>query len=310
VPLTPELQKLAAQVSNWGRWGSDDQRGTLNLITSDVVQRGAACVRSGRAFSLAIPFDASGPQWDSQNMPHRVNPELHTHTVNVAFTGDRRDFTTSDDTFRMGSQAATHWDALSHVGYEHKLYNDIDDSVITAAGASKLGIEHVGALATRGVLLDVARAHGVEHFDDAHAITGDDLEAARTLAGLDIGAGDALLVRTGQMHFLRADDPQRYSHPSPGLSIASIPWLREHDVSAVATDTLTFEVYPCEDPQVFMPVHMIQLRDVGLLQGQNWALDALAEDCARDRQYDFLLVATPLPLTGAVGAPVAPTAIK
>ena len=133
---------------------------------------------------------------------------------------------------------------------------------------------------------------------------------SRTLAGLDIGAGDALLVRTGQMHFLRADDPQRYSHPSPGLSIASIPWLREHDVSAVATDTLTFEVYPCEDPQVFMPVHMIQLRDVGLLQGQNWALDALAEDCARDRQYDFLLVATPLPLTGAVGAPVAPTAIK
>jgi kynurenine formamidase len=310
VPLTPELQKLAAQVSNWGRWGRDDQRGTLNLITADVVRRGAACVRSGRAFSLAIPFDQSGPQWDTQNMPHRVNPELDTHTVNAAFTGDYRDFTTSDDTFRMGSQAATHWDALAHVGYEHKLYNDTDDKVVTDAGATKLGIENVGALATRGVLLDVARVHGVEHFDDAHPVSGDDLEAARALAGVDVDAGDAVLVRTGHMHFLRGGDRERYSHPSPGLSTSAIPWLREHDVSAVAIDTYTFEVYPCEDPQVFLPVHMIQLRDMGLLQGQNWALDALADDCARDQQYDFLLVATPLPLTGAVGAPVAPTAIK
>jgi kynurenine formamidase len=310
VPLTPELQQLAAKVSNWGRWGSDDQRGTLNLITADAVRRGAAAVRTGRTFALAIPFDQSGPQWDSTNMPHRVNPELQTHTVNIAFTGDTRDFTTSDDTFRMGSQAATHWDALAHVGYEGKLYNDTPDSVITSDGAAALGIEHVGAIATRGVLLDVARAHGVEHFDDAYAITGDDLEAARKRAAVSVEPGDAVLVRTGQMHFLRAGDRQRYSHPSPGLGTAAIPWLRDHDVSAVATDTMTFEVYPCEDPAVFMPVHMIELRDMGLLQGQNWALDDLAADCATDSQHDFLLVATPLPLTGAVGAPVAPTAVK
>src|ERR1051326_1716411 len=118
MPLPDDLQQLAARVSNWGRWGSDDQRGTLNLITPDVVRRGVQCVRSGRPFSLAIPFDGRGPQWDNKNMPHRINPELQTHTVNVAFTGDARDFTTSDDSFRMGSQAATHWDALAHVGYE------------------------------------------------------------------------------------------------------------------------------------------------------------------------------------------------
>ena len=311
MPLTPDLQALAARVSNWGRWGADDQRGTPNLITPAAVQRGVHAVRTGRTFSLAIPFDQSGPQSDNVNMPERVNPALHTHTVNVAFTGDRRDFTTTDDTFRMGSQAATHWDALAHVGYDGRLYNDIPDDVISAeAGARKLGIEHFGALATRGVLVDVARLHGIDHFDDNYAISGDDLERAVGAAGITIEPGDAVLVRTGQMRFLRAGDKRRYSMPSPGLSSTSIEWIHDHDIAAVATDTLTFEVYPCEDPAVFMPVHMIQLRDMGLVQGQNWHLDDLAADCAADGHYDCLLVATPLPLTGAAGAPVAPTALK
>ena len=310
MPLTPDLLDLARRVSNWGRWGEDDQRGTLNLITPDVVRRGAAAVRTGRAFSLAIPFDRGGPQWDSEHMPERVNPELHTYAVNVAFTGDARDFTTSDDSFRMGSQAATHLDALAHVGYEGLLWNNVPSSVVSDRGAARLGIEQVGPLATRGVLLDVARAHGVDHFDDNYPISGDDLEQAASRAGVAVEPGDAVLVRTGQMHFLRAGDKRRFSTPTPGLTAGSIPWIREHDVSLVATDTLTFEVYPCEDPRVFMPVHMIQLRDMGLAQGQNWHLDDLATDCAADGQFDFLLVATPLPLTGAVGAPTAPTAIK
>jgi kynurenine formamidase len=173
-----------------------------------------------------------------------------------------------------------------------------------------LGAEHLGAIATRGVLLDIARLHDVDYFDDNYPITGDDLERAASAAGVRVEPGDAVLVRTGQMNFLRAGDKRRYSVPSPGLSTQSIPWVRDHDVALVATDTMTFEVYPCEDPQVFMPVHMIHLRDMGLAQGQNWHLDDLAADCAADAQYDFLLVATPLPLTAAAGAPAAPTAIK
>src|SRR5689334_22966386 len=175
MPLTPELQALAQRVSNWGRWGPDDQRGTLNLITPDAVLRGVHAARSGRSFSLAIPFDETGPQWDSENMPDRVNPELNTYMVNFAFTGDADDFTTTDDAFRMGSQAATHLDALAHVGYSGKLWNDTPMSAVSkAGGASKLGIEHVGALATRGVLADIARLHGLDHFDEAYPITGDD----------------------------------------------------------------------------------------------------------------------------------------
>jgi kynurenine formamidase len=311
MPLSAELEQLSARVSNWGRWGADDQRGTLNLIGPEAVQRGIAAARTGRPFSLAVPFDQTGPQWDNVHMPERTNPALRTHTVNVAFTGDEHDFTTSDDSFTMGSQAVTHWDAIAHVGYAGKLYNDTSNTVVSAeGGATRLGIEHFGPVVTRGVLLDIARGHGVDHFDDGYAITGDDLETAAASAGVTVEQGDALLVRTGQMHFLRAGDKQRYSVPSPGLSTQSIAWLRDHDVAAVATDTMTFECYPCEDPAVFMPVHMIQLRDIGLAQGQNWNLDDLAADCAADGRCEFLLVAPPLPLTGAVGAPVVPVAVK
>ncbi len=308
MPLPDDLVELAARVSNRGRWGEDDQRGTLNLIDGAAIRRGAAAVRQGRALSLAIPFDADGPQ--TGGIPGRDNPSLTMHMVNTAFTGDLDDFTTSDDAFSMGVQAATHWDALAHAGYSGLLYNGISDSVITERGAAQLGIEHFGAVVSRGVLLDVARVHGVDHFDDSHAISGDDLEAAAKLAGLAVEPGDIVCVRTGQMHWLRTGDKDRFGYPSAGLSTKSIPWLHDHDVAAVATDTLTFEVFPGEDPDVFMPCHMIHLRDMGLVQGQLWALDELAADCADDGQYDFLLSATPLPLTGSVGGTVAPTAVK
>jgi kynurenine formamidase len=306
--LPKQLQDLGTRVSNWGRWGADDQRGTLNLITPEAVRRGAATVRRGVSFSLSIPYDEDGPQTGA--IPGRINPTHHMIMFNAPFTGDPSDFTTSDDLVEMGVQAATHWDALSHVGYDGLLYNDIPDSVVTDAGAARLGIEHYGPIVTRGVLLDIARLHGVEYFDTAHAIGGDDLDAAAAQAGVRVEPGDIVLVRTGQMHWLRQGDKVRFNDPSPGLGVGSIEWLHDTQVAAVATDTLVFEVWPCEDPAALLPVHMLNLRDQGLVQGQLWYLDELAEDCANDGVYEFLLAATPLPITHAVGGPVAPTATK
>jgi kynurenine formamidase len=306
--LPDHLRELAAKVSNTGRWGPDDQRGTLNLIDAAAVLRGVAAVRQGRVFPLAIPFDEDGPQTGS--IPGRDNPAREMLMVNTAFTGDPSEFCTSDDKVAMGVQAATHWDALSHVSYEGRLYNGVPADAVDERGASRLGIDAFGPVVTRGVLADVARAHGVDHFDDGYAITGDDLEEATRSAGVTVEPGDALLVRTGQMHFLRTGDRPRFGNPSPGLSTQSVEWLRDHDVAAVATDTLAFEVWPGEDPAVLLPVHLLHLVDMGMPQGQLWALDELAADCAADGQYDFLLSATPLPLTRAVGGPVAPTAVK
>ena len=306
--LSKPLLELAERVSNRGRWGSDDQRGTLNLIDAAAVMRGAAAVRQGRVFSLAVPFDADGPQTGA--IPGRDTPVHEMVAVNVAYTGHVDGFTTSDDKVAMGVQAATHWDALSHVGYSGELYNATPDTVVTGAGAQRLGIENFGAVAGRGLMLDIARLHGVDHFDDGYPITGEDLDAAAAAAGLDVRSGDMILVRTGQMHFLRTGEKDRYRTTSPGLSTRSIEWFHDHAIAAVATDTFVLECFPCEDPDVLLPVHMIHLRDMGLAQGQIWALDELAADCADDGQYDFLLSATPIPLTGGTGGMVAPTAIK
>jgi kynurenine formamidase len=150
----------------------------------------------------------------------------------------------------------------------------------------------------------------VHHFDDNHPLTGDDLEAALALTGTTVEPCDIVCVRTGQLHFLAEGDPHRFADPSPGIAPEAIPWLHDHDVAGCATDCLTFEPWPKDNGSYAFPVHQIDLRDMGMPQGQMWALDELAADCAADGQYDFLLSASPIPFTRAVGSPVAPTAIK
>lgn len=306
--LPDPLLELAARVSNRGRWGDDDRRGTLNLIDAAAVLRGTAAVRQGRTFSLAVPFDSEGPQTGA--IPGRDNPKLEMTAINVEYTGDADGFTTNDDRFSMGVQAATHWDALSHVGYSGELYNGVPRSQVTEAGAGDLGIQAFGPVVSRGVLFDLARLHGVDHFDDNHPITAEELDACEAQAGVTVEPGDIVLVRTGHMHFLRIGERDRYRMVCPGLSTMTIEWLHDHQVAGVATDTFVLECFPCEDPAALLPIHMIHLRDMGLAQGQIWALDELAADCAADGQHDFLLSATPIPLTGASGGLVAPTAIK
>jgi kynurenine formamidase len=311
VALPPELKALAAEVSNWGRWGDDDERGTVNLIDAAAVARGVAAVRTGERISLAIRLDADGPQLG--NIPGRINPLHVMVAINAAYTGDPSDFCCSDDSMTLGLQAGTHWDALAHVSYDGKLYNGFDATTITAErGAARCGIHRIPHVVTRAILLDVARATGHDAgLPPGHAITDPDLEAAVELAGVRPEPGDAVLVRTGQMRHLRARDRQTYTFgDQPGLSTGTIRWLRRHDVAAVATDTMAMEVYPCEDPAVLFPVHMIQLRDMGLLQGQNFDLEALAERCAADGVYEALLVANPEPVTGGTGAPVNPVAVR
>jgi kynurenine formamidase len=212
----------------------------------------------------------------------------------------------------MGLQAATHWDALSHVSYGGQLYNGFPASVITAeAGAGRCGISRVKTLTTRGVLLDVARARGVEMLEPGEGIRVEDLDAALALTGLELLPGDVALVRTGHMQRFRSGDRETFTAGhQPGLTMGTVPWWRDRDVAAVATDTVAFEVYPCEDEQVLFPVHLLQLRDMGMTQGQNFDLEVLAADCAGDGVYEFLLEASPLPFTGASGSPVNPVAIK
>lgn len=307
--LPDDVKELAARVRNWGRWGDDDEIGTLNLITDEVVKAAAGEIRTGKRFALGIPLDEDGPQTGA--VPGRENPKHEMFMVDVPLTGDPSDFTTSDDRLITGLQSCTHWDALAHVSYEGNLYNGVTSSVITDEGASRMGIDKISAIVGRGVLLDVARALGVDELEGAHAITGDDLDAAAAMGKVDVRSGDIVLVRTGRMRqFLEGGREPYNAIPAAGPSLQSVEWFHDRDVAAVATDNLIFEVYPSERDDAMLAVHLLHLVDMGLTQGQNWNLEQLATDCAEDGRFSFFLDASPMPVTGAVGSPVNPIAIK
>lgn len=300
---------LAAEVSNWGRWGDDDERGTLNLIDAAAVQRGLAAVVDGDRVSLAMPLDLDVPRLIGQ--PSRTPPLRTSLLVDFSFTGDPDGPAFNDDSVTMGTQACTHWDALSHAGYGGQLYNGFPASTVTAAGgASRCGIDRVGAVVSRGVLLDVARQLGVDAVAHGRPITPDDLDA--TLGGTDVelAPGDIVLIRTGAMGRLRSGDRAFYEGGSCGLHPEVARWFRGRDVAAYAVDALNPDSFPPASWDWFVPIHLLCLRDLGMIQGQNWVLDELADACAADGRWTFLLSATPEPITGASGAPVAPVAIR
>jgi len=306
--MPPDVKELAAKVRNWGRWGDDDEIGTLNLITDDVVKAAAKEVKTGKRLALGIPMDEDGPQMGA--IPGRDNPRREMIMVDTPLTGDPSDFTTSDDKVAMGIQAATHWDALAHVSYEGNLYNGVPSNVITDAGAARMGIDKIRTIVGRGVLLDVAKAKGVDRLEGGYPLTGDDLDAAADFGKVKVKPGDIVLVRTGQMQWFLEGDRERYGVPASGPSLQTVQWFRDHDVAAVATDNITFEVYPCEREDAVLPVHLLHLVDMGMTQGQNWNLEELSKDSADDGRYSFFLDASPLPLTHAVGSPVNPIVVK
>lgn len=305
--LPAEFHDIARRVNNWGRWGADDEIGTLNLITDEVVRRAAASVLSGLRVPLALPLRQDGVQ--TGMIPGRVNP-LHTMVqINQELFGPGT-VACSDDAVTMGLQAGTHWDALTHVSHSGKLYNGRPADTVTAhSGATFGGIDKPRHIVSRGVLLDVARALGVERLDGGHAVTPEDLEAAEEMSGTKVGPGDIALVRTGQIRLYLAGDREAYAFPSPGLSVRTPEWFHARDVAAVANDTLTFEIFPPEIEGLWLPVHALDLVEMGMLQGQNWNLEELSTACGQLGRHAFLLSAMPEPFVGGTGTPVAPVAI-
>jgi kynurenine formamidase len=305
--LPPEFFGIAKRVNNWGRWGADDEIGTLNLITDDVVRNAAATVRTGRRIPLALPLQADGVQ--TGLIPGRVNPLHAMIQINQELFGPGT-VATSDDAVTMALQAATHWDALTHASHSGKIYNGRPASTITPHNRAEFsGIDKARHVVSRGVLLDVARAKGVDRLDGGHAVTPEDLDAAEELAGTKVRSGDVVLVRTGQIQVYFTGDKHGYAYPSPGLSVRTPEWFHARDVAAVANDTLTFEIFPPEIDNLWLPVHALDLVEMGMLQGQNWNLEELSTACAEEKRYSFLLSAMPEPFVGGTGTPVAPVAI-
>jgi kynurenine formamidase len=308
------IEAAATAYSNWHRWGPDDVRGTVNFIDEAARVRAAALVRRGASFSLAQPFSADGPQTGRG----RINP---VHTMSVVETDPARPtrrlphgFGYADDMVVMSLQCSTQWDGLGHVFDRGVAWNGRPaHEVVTVRGDRYTGIQTMAApLVTRGVLLDVGTFLGTDgELADGFAITPDQLDATAAAAGLTIERGDIVLVRTGQLSRARREGWGGYAGgDAPGLSFTTAGWLHRHEIAAVATDTWGVEVRPNEFDGAFQPLHQVAIPHMGLLLGEMWDLDALAADCATDGVCEFLLAAGPLPVVGAVGAPVNPIAVK
>jgi kynurenine formamidase len=323
IPTEPDIdtvRRLAARCSNWGRWGPDDQLGTLNHIRPEDVVAAAGLVRSGRVISMAIPVDEAGPQTGGFG---RFNPiHLMIRDGNAAVTGTVvRDFYGGRDRYIRGAddllilplQSGTQWDALAHIIFDDKIYNGYDATSVGSRGAIVDDIAVARErIVGRGVLLDIPRSKGRPWLEPGEAIHAEDLEACLRTQDVAVGRGDIVLIRTG--HIAQCRDAGAWGTyaggSAPGLALDTATWIFDHEIAALATDTWGMEVLPNETPDVFQPMHIILLVHTGLMVGEIFDLEPLADDCASDGRYDFLFSAPPLPITGGVGSPVNPIAIR
>jgi kynurenine formamidase len=294
---TADVQALHSDLSNWGRWGEDDQLGALNLITPEVTAAAAATVRSGRTVSCARPLN-------TEAAVDNPSPVAH-HMIGTATEGWGADY------FAIASHgfATSHLDALCHVFHDGKLYNGYDTGTVTAHGATRLGIHHLrDGIVTRGVLLDIPAVRGVDALEPGEPVFPEDLEAAEERTGLRVRPGDALLVRTGRWVWRAAHGPWEFASRAAGLDAACLSWLRERDVATLGSDGVS-DVLPSRVAGVGMPIHEIAIVALGLHLMDNLDLDALSAACAEEQRWECLFVVAPMVLRRGTASPVNPLAV-
>jgi kynurenine formamidase len=313
-----DIRAAAERLKNWGKWGADDQIGTLNYVQPEDVVAAARLVQTGKVMSLALPYDSKGPQGakSSYGAIGRFNPiHVMLRSGTDAYSGvlDHRKIRGADDLVIMPLQCGTQWDGLGHIFYGDYMWNGYDCRTVTSFGAQKCGIEQTKEkMVGRGVLLDIPKMLGMDWLPDGYAVTNDDLDKAEKHFGVSIRRGDYLIVRTGQMEAkLAANTWDGYAGgDAPGLAFETLDWLQAKQVAAIVTDTWGVEVRPNPSDDAVQPWHWIAIPIMGLTVGEIFYLGELAKDCAADKRYEFMFVAPALPITGAVGSPSNPLAIK
>jgi len=319
-PNIDTVRALAEQYSNWGRWGSEDGMGTLNLVKPEHIQQAATLVNSGKSISMALPFDEDGPQTGGLGRFNPIHLMIRDGADAIAGTSIRdfyggvdKHFRGTDDIIIMPLQSGTQWDALGHVVFGDIIWNGYSADQVSSKGAMKGAItEAKDSMVGRGVLLDLPRAMGVDWLEPGFSIGAAELDRAASFGNVEVGEADFVFVRTGAIARARAQGGwgDYAGGDAPGLGLASTEWVGERDIAAIATDTWGLEVRPNETPDVAQPMHIIFIVHMGLWLGEIFDFEALADDCAEDGTYEFMFVGPPLPFTRAVGSPLNPMAIK
>ena len=293
------VDQWMTELSNWGRWGDDDERGTLNLITPDKRRTALALATAGVSVSLSHNYlteraaDATSPIGREMLGPDRPGP----------FRSDRY-------TFAYHGYAHSHMDSLCHMMHDGRMYNGyVRDDEVTAAGCAKLAIINFKqGIVTRGILMDIARLKGVDYLEPGTPIYVDDFEAWEREAGMRVEPGDIVFVRSGRWARRAEQGAWATSEQSAGLHASVAPWLRERGVAMLGGDG-TNDAMPSGVNGVTQPIHQLTIVAMGMPLFDNLDLEAVAAEAARQNRWEFLLVAAPLAMDGGTGSPLNPLAI-
>ncbi len=293
-----DLNRWMSELSNWGRWGKEDQLGAINLITPAKRKQAATLVKEGVSISLAR---------DPQTEKAIDNPRPYEHTMIRTPVGDSG---VAMDNYSVSYHglAHTHLDSLFHVFYQGKMYNGFSQQEVTEEGCGKEDIHNLKeGIFTRGILIDIPRLKGVPYLEPGTPIYPEDLEEWEKKTGIQVSSGDVLFVRTGRWARRAALGPWDAFGNSAGLHPSVARWLRERDVAMIGGDGAN-DVTPSGIEGVAFPLHRLAIVGLGVHIFDNCDLEALSEAAARYNRWEFLLTVAPLPVPGGTGSPVNPIA--
>ncbi|MGI9325456.1 MAG: cyclase family protein [Pseudomonadales bacterium] len=295
-----EFDRTMQEISNWGRWGKDDELGTLNLITPKVRKKAARLVKRGTSVSLALELNKRKNDLNPNPFEHQLQTqEFGGHVV----AGDQY-------AVQYHGFAHSHMDGLPHFAHKGFMYNGVPFDSLQATGAPRLGIENAGVAGvfTRGVLVDVPWLLGKPYMEPGTAITAADLEAWERKTGVTVGPGDVLLVRTGRWVKAQADPDWFFIDKAAGAHASLATWLKARDVAMIGSDGVS-DVMPSGVEGLANPLHALLLVGLGMPILDNLDLEALAEKVAQQKRQTFLFVAAPLRVPGGTGSPLNPLAV-
>ena len=315
--------------SNWGKWGEDDEVGAVRYLDAQQVLRGIQTVKRGDVFTLGVQVcNANGdPVAPGRNMPQRfmMRDKGHYESGKVKRVEGYGGGESSEDLLMLPLHGTTHFDALGHVWYGDKLFNGFDANT-TKGGLEFCSIAPIAehGVIGRAVLADIPRFKGIEHLENGYHIPFEELKACLSWQNTEIQKRDILLVRTGWLNVFYGGEREKFYGEDeeksgrsfnliePGLSYEKelIEWFYEMEIPALCTDTLGNEQTFSSTTCTHFPLHRALIRDQGVLFGEIFNLETLAEDCAKDKIYEFMFMASPLKINGGTGSPANPMAIK
>jgi kynurenine formamidase len=302
-----EFEALFESVKNWGRWGDDDIRGTLNFLTPAHVQRACGLVKSGRHVSMAIPINTvAGP--DNPNPAVHHMTQMHDWDVG---SGKLR-FSMCYLGMESHGDCHTHIDALNHISYDGKLYGGRSADTVKSKGAQVLDMDdYATGVIGRGVLYDVPRHRGVPWLEPGEAVMRAELEAVEQAQGVRVDEGDIFVFRTGH-HRRRLElgpwDNGYTGEGKAGLHVDTIPWMHERGIAAFLPDG-DGETVPSTVDGMLYPIHPLQVAAMGMVVSDSLQLEDIAKACEEEGRWEFLVMCSPLRIQGGTGSPFNPIAV-